>query len=110
MNPDRNNGRVRIHGVVVPLMASAWSPAMGQQTLATVEVRAASEQSLVIACHDPGRPSLKAVERLLGISSQTAGFRTRLMAAAADACRAGEPRIRVIHDIDGASLKWEAVP
>ena len=87
----------------------AGSAALAQQTLATVEVRAQSEGSVIIACDNPGKPSLKEVERVLGISSQTANFRNKLMEAAAEACKAGEPRIQVMHDVDGKSLKWKAM-
>lgn len=87
----------------------ASGAALAQTTLATVEVRAKSEQSLTIACDNPSNPSLKDVERVLGISRQTANFRNKLMSAAAEACKAGEPRIRVMHDIDGKSLKWKAM-
>lgn len=87
----------------------AVSAALAQETLASVEVRADSEGSLVVACDKPSKPSLKEVERVLGISSQTANFRNKLMGAAAEACKAGEPRIQVMHDVDGKSLKWKAV-
>ena len=95
--------------LIVFFLLFASGAALAQATLATVEVRAKSGQSLTIACDNPSKPSLKDVERVLGISSQTANFRNKLMSAAAEACKAGSPRIQVMHDVDGKSLKWKAL-
>ena len=87
----------------------ASSAVLAQQNLATVEVRGDSERSMVIACNNPGKPDMKDVERVLQItdSKQTRSLSKQLMGAAAEGCKAGEPRIMVTRS--GTSLKWEAV-
>lgn len=96
--------------LVAVFLALAGSAALAQQNLTTIEVRADSEDgALSIACQDPTRPTLEEVERLLGTSVQLSHFRTKLMRAAAEACKAGEPRIKVMHDVASLSLRWKAV-
>ena len=87
----------------------ASSAALAQQALPTVEVRADSERAMFIACSNPLKPETKEVERVLQItdSKQTPGLRKQLMAAAAEGCKAGIPRILVKRT--GTSLKWEAM-
>ena len=87
----------------------AGSPVLAQQNLATVEVRGDSERSMVIACKNPSRPEMKDVERVLQItdSRQTRVLSKQLMAAAAEGCKAGEPRIMVTRS--GTALTWKAV-
>ena len=94
--------------VALSLVLSS-SAVLAQQTLATVEVRADSERSMVIACNNPGKLDTKDVERVLQItdSKQTRGLSKQLAAAAAQGCRAGEPRILVTRS--GTTLKWEAM-
>jgi hypothetical protein len=94
--------------VALSLVLSS-SAVLAQETLATVEVRADSERSMVIPCNNPGKPDMKDVERVLQItdSKQTRGLSKQLMAAAAEGCKAGEPRILVTRS--GTSLKWEAM-
>ncbi len=84
--------------------------AVAQQSLTTVEVRAESERSLMIACDNPSKPSLKEVEHVLAISdpSVAPALRTKLMGAAAEACVAGEPRIQVTRG-GSNSLTWKAM-
>lgn len=91
-------------------LALASSAVIAQSTLDTVEVRAESEDTLSIACDKPSKPKLQEVERILEISdsSQTASLRNKLMDAAAEACRAGVPRIQVTRDIKGKWLTWKA--
>lgn len=91
-------------------MALASSAAFAQEALTTVEVRAESERSLMIACDNPSKPSLKEVEHVLAISdpSVAPALRTKLMGAAAEACAVGEPRIQVVRG-GGDSLTWKAM-
>jgi hypothetical protein len=94
--------------VALPLVLAS-SAALAQQSLPTVEVRADSERSMVIACSNPSKPEMKDVERVLQItdSKQTPSLRKQLMAAAAEGCKAGLARIQVTRT--GNSLKWEAM-
>lgn len=87
----------------------ASSAALAQQSLETVEVRVDSERTMVIACSNPQKPELSDVERVLQITDpkQTPGLRKQLMAAAADGCKAGIPRIQVTRT--GTALKWKAM-
>ena len=87
----------------------ASSAALAQQSLETVEVRVDSERTMVIACSNPQKPELSDVERVLQITdpTQTPGLRTQLLAAAADGCKAGIPRIQVSRT--GNALKWKAM-
>ena len=91
-------------------MALASSATHAQEALSTVEVRAESERSLVIACDNPAKPSLKEVEHVLAISdtSVAPALRTKLMGAAAEACAAGEARIQVTRG-GSNSLTWKAM-
>ena len=91
-------------------LALASSAASAQEALTTVEVRAESERSLMIACDSPSKPSLKEVEHVLAISDPSAApaLRTKLMGAAAEACAAGEPRIQVMRG-GSNSLTWKAM-
>ena len=93
--------------VALPFVLAS-SVALAQQALPTVEVRADSERSMVIACSNP-KPEMKDVERVLQItdSKQTPSLRKQLMAAAVEGCKAGIPRIQVTRT--GNSLKWKAV-
>ena len=96
--------------LVVLSMVLASSAADAQQSFTTVEVRAESERSLMIACDKPSKPSLKEVEHVLAISdpSVAPALRTKLMGAAAEACAVGEPRIQVVRG-GGDSLTWKAM-
>ena len=87
----------------------AGGVALAQQSLTTVEVRADSEMSLAIACDTPSKPPIREVDRVLGITddSQSYLLRRKLMAAAAEACKAGEPKIQVTRGSDGQSLAWK---
>lgn len=89
----------------------AGGAALAQSTLPTVEVRAETEETLSIACQDPAPPSLKDVERVLGISdpAQSPGLRKKLMGVAEEACAAGEPRIQVLRGASGKGLTWKAL-
>ena len=91
-------------------MALASGAASAQEALTTVEVRAESERSLMIACDNPSKPSLKEVEHVLAISdpSVAPALRTKLMGAAAEACVAGEARIQVTRG-GSNSLTWKAM-
>ena len=91
-------------------LALASSAASAQEALTTVEVRAESERSLMIACDSPSKPSLKDVEHVLAISDPSAApaLRTKLMGAAAEACAAGEARIQVTRG-GSNSLTWKAM-
>ena len=82
-----------------------------QQGLTTVEVYAETERSLTIACNDPSTPSLKDVESVLSVNDPalTPGLRTKLMAAAAEACTAGESKIEVTRTASGKSFTWKPV-
>ena len=78
-------------------------------SLKTIEVRAEeSERTIVLACIDPQQPSLKEVEQVLSINdpAQTVGLRSKLMAAAAEACAARQPRILVTRGANGG-LTWK---
>ena len=94
--------------LVVLSMVLTSSAVLAQENLPTVEVRADSGRSMVIACKNPSKPDMKDVERVLQItdSKQTRSLSKQLMAAAAEGCKAGEPRILVTRS--GTSLKWEA--
>jgi hypothetical protein len=106
MQGDANMSRKLLVALSLVLASSA---ALAQQNLATVEVRGESETSMVIACNNPSKPDMKDVERVLQItdSRQTRGLTKKLMGAAAEGCKAGEPRILVTRS--GTSLKWQAV-
>ena len=88
----------------------ASSAALAQKTITTVEVRAETAESLTVSCDHPAQPGLKDVERVLVINdpSQTAALRTKLMSAAADACKAGVAKIKVERGANGKSLTWKA--
>lgn len=88
------------------------SATLAQETLSTVEVRAELEGSLIIACNNPIKPNLKDVERILHISEagEAPGFRNQLMRVAAEACKAGVPKIQVARAVNGQSLTWKATP
>lgn len=92
-------------------LAFASGAALAQTTIGSVVVRADSEMSLTIACNSPAKPSLKEVEQVLAIKdpTRTNGLRTKLMSAAAEACKAGEPKIQVSRSADGKSLTWKAM-
>ena len=94
--------------VAIPFVLASYA-ALAQQSLPTVEVRVDSERSMVIACSNPLKPDAKEVERVLQItdSKQTPGLRKKLMAAAAEGCKAGIPRIQVTRT--GNALKWKAM-
>jgi hypothetical protein len=95
--------------LVALTLVLASGAVLAQQSLPTVEVRADSERSMVIACSNPSKPEMKDVERVLQItdSKQTPSLRKQLMAAAAEGCKAGLARIQVTRT--GNSLKWEAM-
>jgi hypothetical protein len=95
--------------LVALTLVLASGAALAQQSLPTVEVRADSERSMVIACSNPSKPEMKDVERVLQItdSKQTPSLRKQLMAAAAAGCKAGLPKIQVTRT--GNALKWEAM-
>jgi hypothetical protein len=90
-------------------LALVGSAVLAQQNLPTVEVRADSGSSMVVACSNPTKPDMKDVERVLQItdSRQTRSLSKQLMAAADEGCKAGEPRILVTRS--GTALKWEAM-
>jgi len=79
------------------------------QELSTIEVRAEeSDRTLVLSCVNPEQPSLKDVEQVLAISdpAQSPALRTKLMAAAAEACAQKAPKILVQRGANGA-LVWK---
>ena len=90
-------------------MMLAGSAAVAQQSLTTVEVRADSEMPLTIACATPSSPPIQEVDRVLGITDKSQSYllRRKLMAAAAEACEAGEPKIQITRGPDGQSLAWK---
>jgi hypothetical protein len=102
---DANMGLKQL--IAIPFVLAS-STALAQQSLPTVEVRVDSERTMVIACSNP-KPEMKDVERVLQItdSKQTPSLRKQLMAAAAEGCTAGIPRIEVTRT--GNSLKWKAM-
>lgn len=79
-----------------------------QKTLPAVEVRAASDKTLVIACANPEQPRIEDVNRTLGVTNPAQGnkLRRQLMAAVAEACSAGKARIQVART-DSGSLTWK---
>ena len=83
--------------------------AVAQQSLTTVEVRADAEMPLTIACAAPSSPPIQEVDRVLGITDKSQSYllRRKLMAAAAEACAAGEPKIEITRGPDGQSLAWK---
>ena len=91
-------------------LALASNAAAAQQALTTVEVRAETDRSLMIACDSPSKPSLKEVEQVLAINdpSEAPAMRTKLMGAAAEACAAGAARIQVTRG-GSNSLTWKAM-
>ena len=81
------------------------------QELSTIEVRAEeSDRTIVMSCTNPEKPSLKDVEQVLAIAdpAQTPALRTKLMAAAAEACAQKQPKILVQRGANGA-LIWKPV-
>lgn len=90
-------------------MMLAGSAAVAQQSLTTVEVRADAEMPLKIACATPSSPPIQDVDRVLGITDKSQSYllRRKLMAAAAEACAAGEPKIQITRGPDGQSLAWK---
>ena len=92
-------------------MMLAGNAALAQQSLDTVEVRADSEMSLKIACDNPGKLPIEDVDQILGVTDKSEShlMRRKLMAAVAEACKAGEPRIQVSRGTDGQSLAWKPV-
>ncbi|KFN43954.1 hypothetical protein [Arenimonas oryziterrae] len=84
--------------------------ATAKQEFPTVEVRAETENSLTIACNNPSQPTPDDVARILIVNDATQinGLRSKLMAAAAEACAAGEENIVVTRGANGKSLSWKA--
>ena len=100
---------MRIAKIVASALVVAASGMATAQELRTIEVTVEeSSKTMVLNCVNPTKPSLKEVERVLTVSdpSQSAGLRTKLMDAAAEACAANEPKIMVSRGAKGG-LTWK---
>ena len=102
---------MKTNPLVALSMMLAGNAALAQQSLTTVEVRADSEMSLEIACDTPSKPPIQEVDRILGITDDSPSYllRRKLMAAAAEACKAGDAKIQVTRGTDGQSLAWKPI-
>jgi len=87
----------------------ACGAASAQQRLTSVEVRADTRESVDVACADPSAVSDQDVERVLAVTdpSKAKGLRKKFVAAAAEACKAGVPKIMVSRSASGGSLTWK---
>jgi hypothetical protein len=96
--------------VALSMLTFAAAGAATAQELATVEVRASEDasRSIVLSCTQENNPSLQDVDRVLLIQdpTQSAKLRTKLVAAAAEACAQNEPRILVQRGQNGG-LTWK---
>jgi hypothetical protein len=79
--------------------------------LPAVRVMGKDANALVISCTEPAQPSKEDVNRILHVTStaQTNALRSKLMAAAAEACQAGQARILVQRSASG-NLTWKPMP
>jgi hypothetical protein len=95
-------------GLSLSLVLGAGSALAAQ--LPAVQVRGENEYALTIACDNPTQPSKDEVARILHVTrnEQTNALRNKLMAAAAEACQAGEARILVQRTATG-KLTWVAM-
>ena len=89
-------------------LAFAAGSAMATQ-LPSVQVVGENANALVISCSNPDLPSKQDVNRILHLNTveQSNALRNKLMAAAAEACQAGEPRILVQRSAAG-KMTWVA--
>jgi|SRR5688572_23126635 len=96
--------------VALSLLTLAAAGTATAQDLATVEVQAADDatRSIVLSCQQENNPSLQDVDRVLMIQdpTQSAKLRTKLLAAAAEACAQNQPRILVQRGQNGG-LTWK---
>ena len=93
---------------LLSLSASLAASAAFAQQLPSVQVTAeAAEEYLTISCTEPTPPELADLTRILGVTdpSRAQDLRKKTMDAAAEACRAGEPRILVQRTQSGVSWK-----
>jgi hypothetical protein len=100
---------MRIAQIVASSLVVAASGMATAQELRTIEVTVEeSSRTMVLDCINPAKPSLKEVDRVLTVAdpAQSAGLRTKLMEAAAEACAAREPKILVSRGANGG-LTWK---
>jgi hypothetical protein len=79
-----------------------------QTSLSTVEVRAGTNESVMVSCAKPDSVTSEDVDRVLSVDDPraSAGLRKKFIAAAADACKAGIPHIMMTRG-PNATLKWK---
>jgi hypothetical protein len=85
----------------------ACGVAAAQTRLPTIEVRAGTNESVMVPCGKPDAVTAKDVQRVLSIddSRTTRGMRRQFISAVSDACKAGIPHILVTRS--GSSLTWK---
>jgi len=85
----------------------ACGAAAAQTRLPTIEVRAGTNESVMVPCAKPDAVTSKDVQRVLSIDdSETArGMRRQFIATVSDACKAGVPHILITRK--GGSLSWK---
>jgi hypothetical protein len=82
--------------------------ASAQTTLPSIEVRAGTNESVMVSCKKPDSVSREDVERVLSIedSSMTRAIQKRFVAAVSEACKAGVAHILVKSDSTG-TVTWK---
>jgi len=85
----------------------ACGAAAAQTQLPTIEVRAGTNESVMVPCAKPGAITDKDVERVLSIDDPrtTRSMRRQFISAVSDACKAGAPHILITRS--GSSLSWK---
>lgn len=82
--------------------------ATAQSTLPTVEVRAGTDQTVMVSCAKPDSVSRDDVQRVLAVSDADMSrmLRNRFIGAVSEACKAGVPHIVVQSDQAG-KVTWK---
>jgi hypothetical protein len=103
----RSNG-MKSKTLVAMTLLAACTPALAAQQIAPVQVTAAPDFRMEIACENPARPSRADVVRLLDVrgSSNVHRIGTRLLGAVHEACVEGVPAIAVHLTLTGDRVVW----
>ncbi len=98
--------------LIALIVALSSSAALSAKTLPSVEVGGDAQASLFIDCANPSKPNAKDVARVLSLldEDQARALTPKLMAAAAEGCKAGIAKIVVTRNHDGRDLTWKAAP
>jgi hypothetical protein len=82
--------------------------ASAQTRLPSIEVRAGTDETVMVSCTKPDTVARADVERVLSIedASMTKALQHRFVAAVSEACKAGVPHIQVKTDSRGM-VSWK---